>query len=443
MSGRRTSLALLFVCLWIWAASWPAEVSAQQTRIQQVLQGIRADRIKKDVEDLAGLGSRYTLSPGFFKASQMVRDKLTSAGLTVILQPLEFKDKQVHNVSALLPGSVSGRPAIIICAHYDSLNFFDLNGPAPGAEDNASGTSAVLEIARVLAKQKLATDVWLIAFAAEEQGLVGSRHLVQELKNKGATGSVQAVINMDMVGYNPRGDQHMIVDTVRIGRTLAARVGAAAQAHVPGLKVSAGIFSQGRSDHRPFLDVDIDAVTLASFYWRNYSSYHSAEDLPQHVDPQMVASVARTAAATTLLLAGFANGPPVAHAGRFVEAAVGQRVELSAAASFDPAGKALTCSWTQTGGAAVTTSSAGARLTFTPRVAGTYRFELVVSTSDGRVSQPDVAAALVFADEGCNLVEPAQTGWWALPVLLLLALFWGRRRLVDRAGHKKVGRSKG
>ena len=421
-ASRILALLLVAQCAWADAAM------ADKTRVQLAVKQVRADRIKKDVADLAGLGTRYTLAADFHKATKMVQQKLADAGLKVILQPFQVQGLEVSNVLARIKGSVPGRPAIIICAHYDSLNFHDPLGAAPGAEDNASGTAALLELARVLAGQKLATDVQIMAFAGEELGLWGSLHAVEQLKkDAGGVAAVQAVINMDMVGYDPKSERHAIVDTYKLGRGLAARVGLAAQTHVPGMKVSAGIFSEGRSDHRAFLEAGMEAVTLASSWWRRYPHYHHAEDHPEHVDPKMVAGVARMVAATVLARAGFSDGPPVAHAGTFAEATEGQAVTLSAASSFDPTGQALAYTWTQTGGPVVTTTASGPTLSLTPSEAGTYRFRLVVKAADGRTSEPDVVAAVVVEAGGCGISGPA-LGW---PALLVLLFLLARRR---RAG---------
>jgi len=417
----------MLLCALLLLGAAPAR--AQPARVAPVLQSVSAQRIKKDVADLAGLGSRFALSPDFHKATKMVQDRMIAAGLTVTLDPLKAGAHEVNNVVGLLKGSVPGRPAILLGAHYDSINTDDTGAAAPGAEDNASGTAALLELARVLAGQKLATDVLFVAFAAEEEGLWGSRHMVDGLKGQGKAATVQVVINMDMVGYTPGGEKRLLIDGFSAGRALAARVGLAAQTFVPGVKAAAGIFSEGRSDHLPFMNVGIEAVTLASQHWHQYPYYHSADDLPRHVDPNMVAEVARVAAAAVLARAGFAGGPPVAHAGKFVEATVGQRVELSGEASFDPVGKSLTYTWIQTGGAVVTTSTSGSRLTFVPDEAGTYRFQLVVSAADGRTSQPDVAAALVFEDAGCSVGRSALLGELAgLFMLIVVAFLWRRGR---------------
>ncbi|MDI6705191.1 MAG: M20/M25/M40 family metallo-hydrolase [Bacillota bacterium] len=82
---------------------------------------------------------------------------------------------------------------IVLGAHYDSVD-------TPGANDNASGTATIMEVARLMADKKLAYDVKFIAFGAEETGLVGSEEYVLELEENGEIEDIVAMINLDMVG---------------------------------------------------------------------------------------------------------------------------------------------------------------------------------------------------------------------------------------------------
>lgn len=89
-----------------------------------------------------------------------------------------------------------------MCAHYDSRvkNLRDSTSRAPGANDNASGVSAILEIARILHKQKLYCNLQFVFFSGEEQGLLGSKHYAKFLKENNNV-SKYRLINLDMVGY--------------------------------------------------------------------------------------------------------------------------------------------------------------------------------------------------------------------------------------------------
>lgn len=383
--------------------SGSTDVAAQSARLKAVTSGVSPQRILADVKDLAALGTRFSLSPDFGKATALVLAKLAQAGVTATLDPFPMGGLTVNNVRVQFQGSVPARPAILLGAHYDSITFDD-DGLAPGAEDNASGVAGLLEITRLLRKEKLATPVEVFFFAGEEEGVWGSRHAAARLANKQGTASVQAMLNLDMIGYDPRGERHLLLDAFRVSRSLAGRVHAAALAYT-GLQVSASINSDGRSDHRPFAELGVAALTLATLGWRDYPDYHSGRDLPENMDPDMAAEVTRATLATVLRLAGFADGPPVAAAGEFIEAEVGAPVRFSAASSFDPSGQALTFTWTRLDGPTPEPATTDpATFTFVPDEPGVYRYALRARSPDGRESEPDLAVAIVSEGNGCHAV---------------------------------------
>lgn len=410
----------LLVVIAALAASWPAPARPGSSRVTQALDRVDSARIRGDVEALAKLDRSLTAAD-LKRAAQLVRGRLEQAGLTVKLDPLTAGGVVVSNVVASKAGSLP-RPAILLGAHYDAIAFPE-GDRAPGAEDNASGTAALLELARILAAEQLATEVRFVAFAAEEVGLRGSRHVAASLK--GDTSRPQAVINIDMVGYDPYGRRQIILDGYTVSRGLAGRLAAAAASY-SRLTATGGIFSRGHSDHRPFAELGIPSLTVASEQWRDYPHYHTAADLPHNTDPEMIAQVVRAVAARVLLMAGFKDGDPVARGGPFVVALAGEPVVLTASDSFDPRGQRLSYRWERLDGPAVTTTVDGARLRFTPSRAGTYRFELTVSTPDGRRSEPELAAAVVQAEGGCAVGARTPSPPW-LPLLLLLALGLSRR----------------
>jgi hypothetical protein len=424
-------VALLLAAL---AAGWSGSARGQAARVSRVLERVRPDRISDDVAALAALGTRFALAPDFSRATHLVRQRLEGSGLAVSLDPLLAGVTPVANVVARRAGSVAERPPLWITAHYDSVSH---EGAAPGAEDNASGVAALLEIARLLAGEPLATEVVLVALAAEEEGLWGSRHLAERVA-RGERATPQAAINLDMVGYDPRGLRRIVLDTVPLGRALAARVGSAAQRYTD-IDASASLFSTGLSDHAAFLTVGVPALTVFSSATDDYPYYHSAADLPRHVDAQQVARVARATLASVLLLGGFADGAPVAHGGEFAVTTTGKPLQLSARESFDPQGQPLSYAWRRLDGPAATAFESGGReLAFTPREAGTYRFELVVSTPDGRRSEPDVAAAIVREAGGCAMGGTGEP----LPLWLLASLLLAvrrRDRIQRGAGNGELG----
>src|SRR5256712_1156451 len=94
------------------------------------------------------------------------------------------------NVIAFKPGTISPQEVLVVGAHLDTVP------PSPGANDNASGVAAVLEVARLLAEVPTARTVHFVAFGAEELGLVGSSYYVAN-----RTLAVTGMVNLDMVGH--------------------------------------------------------------------------------------------------------------------------------------------------------------------------------------------------------------------------------------------------
>ena len=112
------------------------------------------------------------------------------------------KDTRLQNIYAVLKGTDPAQAArrVLVTGHYDSRNSTneDTHTPAPGANDDASGTAVSLECARVLSKLKFPSTIVFVTVAGEEQGLNGSRHLAKLAKSEGW--QLEAVLNNDIVG---------------------------------------------------------------------------------------------------------------------------------------------------------------------------------------------------------------------------------------------------
>jgi hypothetical protein len=122
--------------------------------------------------------------------------------MVTISVDLTRKTVQVKNVAGIIPGDSS---VIVLGAHYDHLGYGQSGSldpkPGkihPGADDNGSGTSSIIEIARLLKKEPLRETVMVCSFTAEETGLGGSGHLVKDFP--GGFSHVRMMINLDMVG---------------------------------------------------------------------------------------------------------------------------------------------------------------------------------------------------------------------------------------------------
>jgi peptidase M28-like protein len=119
------------------------------------------------------------------------------------------------NVFGVLNGTVPGGGFVIIGAHYDSINtdFTDTTGFAPGANDNASGVSGLIEMARVLSQRQYRSSIIFVAFSAEEIGRVGSKAFVGYVQSIGL--DVVGMINLDAIG-NSNNRSGLIDESLRI-----------------------------------------------------------------------------------------------------------------------------------------------------------------------------------------------------------------------------------
>ncbi len=183
---------------------------------------VSSERCKAAVETLAGFGTRHSLSEtdsdtrGTGAARRWLRSELEASGKAGgDLLKVEFEEfdapkmprlpagAHLVNVVATLPGTMpeAARRVVYVVGHYDTINGekMDPKSDAPGANDDASGTSVVLECCRVLAGRKLDATVVFLCTAAEEQGLVGAKYHADTLATKKLYDHA-FVLNNDIVG---------------------------------------------------------------------------------------------------------------------------------------------------------------------------------------------------------------------------------------------------
>src|SRR5215472_6724406 len=276
----------------------------------------------------------------FIERSKGPRDRIT--------QPTE-----IQNVYAILKGTdpAQANRIYLVTGHYDSRNSDVMNStlPAPGANDDGSGTSVSLECARVLSKHRFPATIIFLTVAGEEQGLYGSAHFAKMSKAVGW--ELEAVLNNDIVGGDRTpGDAQRDPHIVRVfseglsstadeaelhrvrslggesdspSRQLARYVQDVAKEYLSGADFQAMlIFRHDRylrgGDHSSFNEQGYPAVRLTEFR-ENFNHQHQNVrteigieygDLPKFVDYEYIANVARLNAATLATLAS-APAPPV------------------------------------------------------------------------------------------------------------------------------------
>lgn len=192
--------------------------------IKNLVDEISADSLQKKVQWLENMGSRFALNDDRKDIAKKIRDRFISYGYTNVKLDSFYVSLRTYwgqtyyntwqyNVIAKLEGSVTPNYVYIMGGHYDSIIGNDgAYTTAPGANDNASGVAATLEVARVLKAQGFnpQSTIEFIAFAAEEFGLYGSYDYAE--KSKDASKDIKFMLNNDMIAYWPVGTANMRVN---------------------------------------------------------------------------------------------------------------------------------------------------------------------------------------------------------------------------------------
>lgn len=199
-------------------------------------------------------------------------DILTGYGYTVEFDAFRVNKVDCRNIIATRIGTTLPDEFVVVGGHYDSISPTPTT-LAPGAEDNGSGTAAVMEIARISAGRNFERSVQFVLFDAEEQGLYGSAHFVDDATTSGR--DIIAAITMDMVAF------YQSRYSVRIeGQTpwewLMTVMASQVSAHTQ-ISYQKDYFSWG-SDHVPFQQAGIPAFLAIDYDYAEYSAYHQAND---------------------------------------------------------------------------------------------------------------------------------------------------------------------
>jgi hypothetical protein len=369
-------------CLMLTAASAVALFSqepgiasnvAPDPQLAAALRDVSAERIQQTVEKLVSFKTRQTLSSasplsgseGIAAAAAWIQSQFEQyskdCGNCLEVKTDEFiqqpadrvpQPTKITNIYAVLKGTdpANAERIMLVSGHYDSINsnLTNFTDPAPGANDDASGTAVSLECARVLSKHRFPATIIFLAVAGEEQGLLGSAHFAKMAKDAGW--NIEAMLNNDIVGGDSTpGDTGQNPHLVRVfsegisstasqqelrqlraiggesdspSRQLARYVQSVALLYMapatlqPILVFRPDRFRRG-GDHFSFNEQGYAAIRFCEFH-ENYHHQHQNVrtengleygDLPKFVDYKYTANVARLNAATLASLAS-APAPP-------------------------------------------------------------------------------------------------------------------------------------
>ena len=165
---------------------------------------VSESNINTTIQTLQDFDTRYIFSENCSLSAEYLYEKFSEYNLWTEYDYFEYENHILKNVVGTLNGTSDN--IYIVSAHYDSINLKDeikstddVNASAPGADDDASGVASVLECARIMSKYRFNATIRFVAFSAEEQGLIGSKHYAEKMK--GSDEKIIADIQLDMIGY--------------------------------------------------------------------------------------------------------------------------------------------------------------------------------------------------------------------------------------------------
>jgi Zn-dependent M28 family amino/carboxypeptidase len=240
---------------------------------------------------ITGPPTRHSLSTEFRDVMDAAAEALTGFGYRVTQIPVPVGAGSTVNLAAEKPGDPAGpRRLILVTAHLDSVNQSGADMPAPGADDNATGSAGVLELGRVLGMGNWANDLRLVLFGGEEQGLLGSVRYVAEMTDQDRL-RTSAVINMDMIGRRNTSLPGVMIEGAEVSRTLVDELVNAA-ATWTGLDVTTSL-DPFASDHVPFIEAGLPAVLTIEADDRANLDVHTERDTSDLLDPDLAMDILR------------------------------------------------------------------------------------------------------------------------------------------------------
>lgn len=284
--------------------------------------GLQA-RLRRHVEHLAGaIGERHVLRPeALHAAERYVAETLRAAGHSVARQNYEAQGVDCANLEVVIAGGGPASEIVLAGAHYDTVP------GSPGADDNASGVAAILELARLLRDAKPARTIKLVAFVNEEPpfffwGEMGSKVYARAARARGD--DIRVMLSLEMLGcyadekgsqgyppllkyfYPAAGNYIAFVSNLRSRHALRgvfAAFRAASDFPAEKLAAPALVPGIGWSDQLSFWREGYPAAMVTDTAFHRYRHYHQPTDTPEKLDYARMARVVEGLAGTLAALA--------------------------------------------------------------------------------------------------------------------------------------------
>jgi hypothetical protein len=340
--GTRLRFHMFLLATCFAAFGWPsAPFAALDPDVAGLIAQVDTDSLGASARRLVGFGTRFIGSDSNAAAVGWLAGRAEGFGyesvrldtflvtvdrrLTVRVDGKSVSNRYVFqetpqcNVVVTKPGVLRSRRKIVVGGHYDTISIDRIQAAqdvAPGADDNASGVAAMLEIARVLSSVPLEATVEFVFFGAEELGLVGSRAYVQQASER--SDDIVAMLQLDSIGSRSAVfTDAFTIDTIGPYLSVAEGIAQAVEDYtsVRSRDATGGriyITSRGSqfSDHQSFIDAGYPGIGILQYVDNPILHLNTSTDTLAFLDTEFAAEIARGTLAGLLDIAGFPARSP-------------------------------------------------------------------------------------------------------------------------------------
>ena len=277
----------------------------ENIRLDEVREAISLEETKTILFTLASddMKGRDSKSGGYAKAAGFVEDYFQKHNI----QPFypAYRDSLMtdslwsYNVVGSIGKYDPNKKTVLIGAHLDHIGIKEQEGDSiyNGANDNATGSTAVLQIARFLSQKKWKQNVVVALFADEEKGLKGAYHLAERMKKEQV--DLAYMVNFEMLGITLTTGENQVYMTGYNLSDMADKMNAFSPNFVQFLPQAKEYNLFRRSDNYAFYEAfGVPAQTLSTFDFKNYGHYHKAGDEAEKMEVDNMNTVIGTAAYT-------------------------------------------------------------------------------------------------------------------------------------------------
>ncbi len=413
--------------------SLPRQAHAQTLRqidpqILQMVSMVNADSVSYFLQSLQDLQTRYALAENRLAVATWIKDTFVRFGIAnTYLEEFTWNGTQQYNVVATIEGTTYPDEYIVVGGHHDSVTYNQPHLWAPGADDNASGTVAAIETARVMMASSFQPkcSIRFITFAAEEFGLHGSHFNAQEAENAGT--NIRLMINHDMIANNSNNS-----GLVRLmpynGSEALNQVASDLVEDYSSLQTVYGNLNSSSSDSYAYWS---RGYPVLYFFEMDFSEvYHSDDDTMANLDPHYCTEVIKASLACT---ANFAMMPGMVQGANLTDVGDGNSLLISWEEITDPSvtNVLIRYSTTDPTNEQPIMVSEGTSYLVQGLVTGeNYNFSLCVSNSAGFESPQ-----IYFS--GSPMLNPrTPENLVAVPLLNAIGLSWEANHELDFAGYR-------